>query len=128
MSKRLPSNTVQNQSDTAHRAPGGSLVTIFVTGMGATSPAIRAGSIATGLGIRPVNPVYSPWYFGVTQSAQSVPAFISSMFQLRLRVPSVFSGTIVDPENGRVALGITTSAQTSRNRPPASNAVWVYVK
>ncbi len=124
-------------NDAAHPAAVGSMVTFYVTGMGATNPQVIPGSIAHSTGVVPVTAVYTSWkrysYPNPPgpEIVYSLPGYLSALFQIPVKVPAVA------PSNGtgvgagdvqRVLVGLQFALSFSSSIPPASNMVGVYVK
>ena len=80
----------------ANAASGGSIVSVFVNGLGATSPASVEGALATSTAPQPTA-VYTVSLFGPPTEVVYVgpsPGSLSSVTQINLRVPSVQAGPI----------------------------------
>jgi uncharacterized protein (TIGR03437 family) len=126
-----PDGYVQNQDGTLNSptnpAAKGSTIKLFVTGMGTTTPYALGGNIAESPAITPEASVYATWrafsFEGPNppETVQSIPGFVSSMFQIPLQVPST-------QNSGRVTLGLQLQIAFSSYIPPASNIIGVYVK
>jgi uncharacterized protein (TIGR03437 family) len=122
---------VQNQDGSLNSASNpaakGSTITLFVTGMGATTPSVASGNIASSA-IAPDASVFASWRMYAYQGAnppetvQSIPGFIASVFQIPLSVPSTAA-------TGRVALGLQFGLFDGEGYvPPVSNLIGIYVK
>jgi len=130
---------VRNEDGTVngpgHPAAAGSTITLFVTGMGATEPQVAPGSVAHSTAIVPVTPVYATWKrFSSTgapapETVDSLPAYLSALFQIPIQVPAQSLGGVV-LENGvrRVLVGLQFTVAASTFIPSVSNTVGVYVK
>ena len=121
---------VQNQDGTLNSASNpaakGSTITLFVTGMGATTPSLPSGNISTSA-IVPDQSVYASWRTFSFQGSNppetvlSIPGFIAAIFQIPLQVPSTLT-------TGRVTVGLQFQLVLGDVIPPASNVIGVYVK
>jgi uncharacterized protein (TIGR03437 family) len=136
-----PDGNVRNEdgtpNDINHPAALGSTITLFATGMGATSPPVAPGSVAQSLAILPVTPVYSTWQTGTPgmipppENVFSVPGFVSSMFQIQVQVPATtqsLQGIGVGNGVTRASIGLQFEIAITDVIPPVSNIVGVYVK
>lgn len=126
---------IQNEDGTLNSATNpaavGSTIKLFATGMGATTHPAIPGAVAVSAAISPEVPVYASWqkFAPGTRTppltVESIPGYISSVFQIPLQVPaSAASGSGVT----RATVFLMFRVAISDVPPPASNVVGVYVK
>jgi len=107
-------------------AATGSTIKLFATGMGATTHPALPGSLAHSTAISPEVPVYASWQKFVPGTrnppltVESIPGYISSVFQIPLQVPASAAA--------RATVYLMFNVAISDVPPPASNVVGVYVK
>jgi uncharacterized protein (TIGR03437 family) len=80
----------------ANPASGGSVVSFFVNGLGATSPASVEGAVAASTAPKPTA-VYTMSFFGPPVDVVYIgpsPGSLSSVIQINLRVPSIPAGSL----------------------------------
>ncbi len=128
---------VRNQDGTlnslANPAAAGSTITVFTTGMGAANSPVNPGAIATSPAVVPITPIYSNWQStgpGLNTPAEivnSVPGFVSAMFQVQVQVPASLHGTAVGNGVTQALLGLQFSLSDELVLP-VSNVIAVYVK
>ena len=129
------------QNDAEHPAAAGSMITVFVTGMGVAQPSLTPGSIAISKTLFSVLPIYSSWAgYAETdmlgtyppEAAYSVPGFVSALLQVPIQVPnSIQSLGGTDVGNGvqRVPFYLTPySPVVTGLIPPPSSVIGVYLK
>jgi uncharacterized protein (TIGR03437 family) len=141
----FPDGNVRNQdgvqNDAEHPAAAGSMITVFVTGMGVAQPSLTPGSIAISKTLFSVLPIYSSWA-GYTETdmlgtyppeaAYSVPGFVSALLQVPIQVPNSIQslgGTDVGNAVQRVPFYLTPySPVVTGLIPPPSSVIGVYLK
>jgi uncharacterized protein (TIGR03437 family) len=121
---------ILNQDGTLNSATNpaatGSTIKLFSTGMGATTHPSLPGSVAHSTAISPEVPVYASWqkFTPGTRNppltVESIPGYISSVFQIPLQVPASAAT--------RAMVYLMFNVAISDVPPPASNVVGVYVK
>src|SRR5262249_19789012 len=94
----FPDGFAQNEdgsmNDADHPAAVGSKISVFATGLGATTPPSVAGAIAKSAVATPLPPVFASWrscsFRGPNppEAVFSVPGFVSSLFQILVQVPA----------------------------------------
>ena len=107
----------------ANPAPSGSIVSLFVNGLGATSPASVEGALAASTAPQPTA-AYTVSLFGPPVDVLYVgpsPGSLSSVIQINLRVPSIL--TIVAGSALHAALTILPQGENN-----VSHLVWVAVR
>ena len=110
----------------ANPAPAGSIVSLFVNGLGATSPASVEGAVAASTAPKPTAAYTVALLVGLSASADVVyvgpsPGSLSSVIQINLRVPTVYTGFYpAVPVSVAVAIGAAGDNYTPQN-------VWVAV-
>jgi uncharacterized protein (TIGR03437 family) len=137
----FPDGNVQNQdgtrNDANHPAAVGSMITVFVTGMGVADPSGDPGSIATSQTLASVVPVYSSWAPDLLtyspETVYSVPGFVSALFQIPIKAPNSFqylNGTNVGNGVQRVPFYLSAYPPyiDSGDTPPPSSVIGVYLK
>ena len=80
----------------ANPASGGSIVSVFVNGLGATSPASVEGAVAASTAPKPTA-AYTMSFFGPSVDVVYIgpsPGSLSSVIQINLRVPSIPAGSL----------------------------------
>jgi uncharacterized protein (TIGR03437 family) len=102
----------------ANPASGGSIVSVFVNGLGATSPASVEGALASSTAPKPTA-AYTMNFFGPTDAGVVYvgpsPGSLSSVIQINLRVPSIPAGPTL-----HVALAIVPAGENY-----VSQLVWI---
>jgi uncharacterized protein (TIGR03437 family) len=111
----------------ANPAFGGSAVSVFVNGLGATSPASVEGVMASSTAPKPTA-AYGAGLFGQVINGDAVyvgpsPGSLSSVIQINLRVPSVQASPIPASSTLHAALTILPAGENY-----ISQSVWVAVR
>jgi len=131
---------VQNQDGTLNSATNpaavGSTIALFATGMGATTHPVIPGSLAQSTSISPGVPVYMSWQqFApgnptAPLTVESIPGYLSSVFQVLTQVPAsaLSNGQSIGNGVARASIYLMFREAISDVPPPASNEVGIYVK
>ena len=129
---------VENQDGTLNSAANpaaiGSTVFVFVTGIGATSPSLAPGSIASFTQLSPAAALYSTWqtfsFMAIPPlSLYSMPGFVSGILQIPMQVPASVLSNAQSTANGVSRIGVGLQFQVIPEViPPASNVIGLYVK
>jgi uncharacterized protein (TIGR03437 family) len=131
---------VQNQDGTLNSATNpaavGSTIKLFATGMGATTHPVIPGSVAQSTSISPNVPVYASWQqFApgpptAPLTVESIPGYLSSVFQVLTQVPAsaLTNGQSVGNGVTRFPVYLMFRQAIDSVPPPASNQVRIYVK
>jgi uncharacterized protein (TIGR03437 family) len=132
----LPAGVVRNEDGTVNSpqnpATQGSSVTLYVTGMGSTTPPLSAGVVTGNTVETPIAPVFSDWMSDPASTALSVtsiPGFVSGLFQIQLPVDfQTYVESVPGPNGSTEYLFGLEFGISYQPLPPVSNVVGMYVK
>jgi uncharacterized protein (TIGR03437 family) len=70
-------------------APGGSILTLYITGAGAMQPALADGAVAGSADAKPVFPVFASTQVGIPEILYggAAPGLVAGVLQINIRVP-----------------------------------------
>ncbi len=102
-----------------HPASDGSVITLFVTGLGQTSPPLQDGTIApgaaqatSGIGVSFLNSQGNSWVSGQVLYQGAAPGELAGVYQVNVRIPASTSTGHTQVQFGVVGGGVYTAAES----------------